>query len=1045
MQKQRTSDPTLSVVAAAARNTGIWLLSLLLAMASLGLAQERFGELNGVATDATGAVLPSANVTLTSTTTGRVTTMKTGTDGTYIFRNVEPGTYRLRVEAAGFSASEVANINIAPAKVLTVNTKLEVSTSTQSVQVTEAAPLIDTTTPLVAQNLSQGEFDRLPKGRSFESLVLTSANTSAGGIEGGIQVNGASASENQFVIDGISTSSVLQGQQRQSAAFEILQEVQIKTGGIEAQYGGATGGVITAITRTGGNDFHGDVHYYFFGSPFNAGPPKRLFMDPNDQVTVSYQQDHKFRDDNHEVGYALGGRIIRNKLFFFSAASPRFRERDSTYISADRQNVTLTADSKYWQAYNKISFTPFNWMSGNVGFLWTPSREDGTLVRYNGYGNQSTSTAASLRANQARGWSAPQNSFTADLTFTLTPKSVFQIRGARFRDNYKALGVAPISAVEWGNSSIGITSFQVPSNLQFGVGANPLTPRVQNTQHDLTTRTMLQADFSQFITNFGGSHDIKIGGGRMKNVNNVDISYPGGGYITLWWDQAYTDPVANERRRGTYGYYQLDDIGTKGSTGGTIDNLYIQDRWRPIRRLSLDLGVRFEKEVVPSFRRDIKEYAFEFGWGQKIAPRLGASYDLLGDGRVKLFGAYGIMYNWIPYELSRGTFGGDVWRTYYRSLDTLDVLSLGNGNLPGRNLFNGAYQDWRIPSFGSEQLDPNIKPMSDTLANAGIEYQIRPNVVVSARYTMNHLREAIEDIGTLDAQGNEVYIYGNPGEGIAKKSLPFNGLTVPWPRPVRKYDGVEFSISRRFAERWFGTASYTWSRLYGNYTGLTSTDEITPPATNTGSTVSQQSGASQTRPGTSSSRYYDLPYLTYTANGQYDTLGRLPTDKPHVLRLYGSYFTKFGAEIGGFFYASSGTPSTTNVFTSQRAPVMVNGRGDMGRTPIYNRTDVMVAYEWKPRWMGEGRALRFEFNAQNLFNQKISLFTYNAYNRYRVATSGMNLSGSKVDFTKAYDWKALVAATADASKSYGALDPRFNKADYFSNGFSGRWGLKFRF
>jgi len=172
--------------------------------------------------------------------------------------------------------------------------------------------------------------------------------------------------------------------------------------------------------------------------------------------------------------------------------------------------------------------------------------------------------------------------------------------------------------------------------------------------------------------------------------------------------------------------------------------------------------VRFEKEVVPSFRRDIKEYAFEFGWTQKIAPRIGASYDLLGDGRMKLFGSYNLMYNWIPYELSRGTFGGDVWRTYYRSLDTLDVLSLGNGNVPGNNLWNGTFEDHRIPSFGSSQVDPNIKPMSDTLVNAGFEYQIRPSTVVAVRYSMNHLREAIEDIGTLDAQGSEVYIYGNP-------------------------------------------------------------------------------------------------------------------------------------------------------------------------------------------------------------------------------------------------------------------------------------------
>jgi hypothetical protein len=410
---------------------------------------------------------------------------------------------------------------------------------------------------------------------------------------------------------------------------------------------------------------------------------------------------------------------------------------------------------------------------------------------------------------------------------------------------------------------------------------------------------------------------------------------------------------------------------------------------------------------------------------------------------MKVFGSWNLVYNWIPYELSRGTFGGDVWHTVYRSLDTLDVLSLGNGNAPGTNLWNGAFQDWRIPSFGTDALDPNIKPMYDQLINGGIEYQIRPTVVVAARYTSNHLREAIEDIGTLDAAGSEVYIYGNPGKGIAKTSLPFNGISVPYPRPVRNYDAVEFSVSRRFAQRWFGTASYTWSRLYGNYTGLTSTDEVNPPSTGRVSGVSQQSTGQATRPGTSASRYYDLAYLSYDAQGNAGMLGRLPTDRPHVLRLYGSYLFPFGTELGGFFYGGSGTPMSTYVNTTQNAPVTVNGRGDMGRTPFLSRTDLLIAHEIKK--FGEGRALRLEFNAQNLFNQKISTYTFNYYNRFRVNGSRMNLVTNNTNFTKPYDWQALVAASADAKTAIGAKDPRYGKADFFTAGFSGRLGLKFIF
>ena len=124
------------------------------------------------------------------------------------------------------------------------------------------------------------EIDRIPKGRSFQNLAISSPSVNAGEVEGGIQVNGASGSENAFTIDGVVTNSLVNGAARQDAVFEYLQEVQVKTGGISAEYGGALGGVISAVTKSGGNTFHGEGHYYFSGSPLNAAPVKRLVLDP---------------------------------------------------------------------------------------------------------------------------------------------------------------------------------------------------------------------------------------------------------------------------------------------------------------------------------------------------------------------------------------------------------------------------------------------------------------------------------------------------------------------------------------------------------------------------------------------------------------------------------------------------------------------------------------------------------------------------------------------------------------------------------------------
>lgn len=1015
---------------------------LVIALFSLPvLAQERVGQISGTARDASGAVLPNVNITLTNKETGRTYTTKSATDGVYFLRDLDPARYTLKFELQGFATREFADVLVLVGKNLTINVDLAVGGTQQTVEVTADAPLIDTTSTAVGHNVTAEEFSRLPKTRSFQSMANAAPSVNVGDVvEGGIQINGASGSENQFNVDGLSTNSLIEGHSRQNAAFEILQEVQVKTSGIEAQYGGALGGVISAITRSGGNEFHGDVHYYFSGNAISAGQVQRLLMDPNDLKTVTYQQDYKNPVSTHEVGYSLGGYFLKNRLYFFSAASPSFRTRERDYIATDGM-AHLKEDSKSWQAYNKVSVDITRSMRASIGYLWSPSSAEGVIAAFDGYGNQRLATVAGIEANQVRGYFSPQANYNANLDWALSPTSLLSIKAARFWDNYKALGVPDISPIEWGKPSTDIPG--IPAAIAQPAGFQTI-PRVTMTAYDVATRNLIQADFSKFV-NFGGGHDFKVGIGRQKNVNRVNSGvYGGGGYITLHWGSQLELPDGR-LVGGQYGYYQFDQQGTIGSTGGTIDHIYFQDRWRVTQRLTLDLGLRMENEVIPSFRRDVKDYAFQFGWGKKLAPRLGGAYDLFGDGRVKLYASWGLFYDWVKYELARGTFGGDVWRTFYRPLDSLDpnvILKLGNGNLPGNNLWVEEFQDWRIPAFGPEQLDPDINPMSSMITNAGVEWQLRPNLVVAARYTRNSLRDTIEDIGTM-LNGSEVYIYANPGRGLAKMSSP-SGITPAFelPRPKRIYDAMELSFTRRFSNRWFASGSYVWSRLYGNYAGLQNSDEIFPGGTNRGSLPSQAIFTNPYRPGTSASRAYDLDYYNYDSHGN-QVYGRLASDRPHVLKLYGSYTlpSKIGeTEIGGFFYAGSGTPVSTLVQDVQNVPLFVNGRGDLGRTPILNQTDLLVAHEVR---VSEGKRLRFEFNAQNLFNQKISRYTYSFYNRFRIRSSGINLFNT--NFQQGYDYLALQAAAPDTSTAAGSLDPRFGFADNFNTGFAGRFGVKFIF
>ena len=1016
-----------------------------LALGTTAMAQERFGTLTGKITDPQGAAVPGVTVSATNNATGEARVFVSDANGQYIAPDLNPGRYTVTFELSGFSKIERNDISVVLGRTFELNAQMTVGSVTETVQVTaEVSPLVDTRSTLIAHNVTSEEIDLLPKGRSFQSIALTAPSVNSGEIEGGFQVNGASGAENSFTVDGVVTNSLLYGSSRQNTVFEYLEEVQVKTSGISAEYGGALGGVMSAVTKSGGNVYRGEGHYYFEGSALAAAPPKRLNLDPIDEKTVRFVNDAEDPSHQNEFGGSAGGPIIRNRLFFFGSYSPRNEYTTRNYTLTDG---TSTVSRNIWkqQAFGKLSYSSQR-LNASWSSLWTPTKAHGTLDTFKGSTPNSLPAAkSSIAAQPGRGYEINQVNTSGTVDVSLTNTSFVRFRSALFHDRYSDTGIPQTTSYAYQTPTTTLNSI-IPPALQGGANvAGVNIPRAQITDFDTTKRETFDVDYNHVITH-AGVHTVKAGFGYQHVSNDVNSYYPGG-YVNIFWDRSFTFGGVTTGR-GTYGYYEVNDRRIANKTGASIKSLYAQDSWTLGNHLTLDLGLRTEHELVPTFRPDYLKYAFDFGWGDKLAPRLGAAYDLFGNGRAKIFGSWGRYYDWTKYELVRATFGAETWCIDYRALDTLDLGSLNLTNKPGRDLWvtPGSCRDRRVPSF-KDEIDPDTRPMSQDSISSGLEYQLDRSSVLTVHYIHNNLRDTIEDIGFLTPQGNEAYLISNPGRGKTTIQLPSGKTPVPQRMPTvkRQYDALEVGLSRRYSSNYFFSVNYTLSRLYGNYSGIGSSDEVTTPATGNSSAASQQQTGTIARPGANDSRAWDLDELLWDSHGHLDLLGRLATDRPHVVKAYGSYQSPFGTQFGAFFYGGSGTPLTTYVMstnTSGGVGSMVEGRGDMGRTPALTRTDLLVSHELG--LMGT-KKMRFELNVLNVFNQKTVRHIWNGLNfgsgaGGARASAAIDLSGT--DLTKGYDYNALILKTTDGARAY---DPRYKNADLFDPGTRAYVTVKFLF
>lgn len=994
------------------RRCAAMMVALALLWAWPASAQEQRGVIEGIVKDSSGAILPGAAVEAKSPA-GAVLNTVSDANGVFRFPSVAPGIYEVTATLSGFSPANIKDVPVALGQVKRVELALAIAGVTDTVTVTSESPLVDVKQTARQTNIRAEQVELMPHGRDFTSLVTQAPGANQESKLGGLSIDGASAGENRYIVDGIETTNLKTGVSGKNVIADFVEEVQVKSSGYTAEYGGATGGVVNVLTKSGTNDFRGTALFNVQGSALQGGRRPSLRLNLSDSFVseyITYPEDDETRI---EPGFGIGGPIARNRAWFFAAYQPALTNttRDVSPASAGNPNASSTsveqkAEVQYLTASQTAQISDS--LRTRLAFNNSWSKTEGLLPSLTG--------TDPLGTNYGKTSTFPNYSISGNLDWVTSPRLFFGLRGGYYKSDQYDTNVTEEPLFRWTNTSnVGLAG--VPADLQRGSGFTSI-PSNNKVDRDQQTRLYFQAD-GTFYGNLAGQHQLKFGVQADRVGNNV-LSGESRNRVSIFWDTSLS--TGAPFTRGSYGYYSVRSNGvdplkgfiTEGDIHTTNIGLFIQDSWTIANRLTINAGIRTERERVPTYTTgtDIPEFGLEFDFADKLAPRIGASYDLSGDGRTKLFGSWGVFYDIFKLELPRGSFGGDKWLEYYYTLDTPNWPTLvDNSGCPpacSGTLIRGPI-DFRHPSFGSDSIDPDLKPMRQQEATAGIEHQLNDVVAVSVRYVHKQIDRAIEDTGSLDAQGNEIYVIANPGESLT--ALAYTGVALP--KPQRDYDSVEFVGEKRYRDNWSLRASYMWSRLYGNYSGLSQSDENGRTSPNVG-------------------RLYDYPLMMFM-DGGVPALGPLATDRPHQFKAQGIYTAPFGTSLGVFEYMASGLPVSRElgIFPTSNLPVQYLGRGSDGRTDVYSQTDIQLAHNFR---LGGQRAFQVNFTVFNLFNQEAGISKYSTYQK----TNGV-IPNEALFYSGQQTLEGLIGAQNVVQ------DPRFLMVNGYQAPISARFGVKFLF
>ena len=1018
------------------------------------------GRINGKVVDEQGNPLPGVSVEATSPKLIGKAVATTDAAGVYRLMALPSGVYEITYSIQGFRTLIRKGIVLELSQTLAVNATLEEAAIEEEVTVVGQSPLIDVKSTVKGQVMTRDTYMALPRGRDFQSLISTIPGVQTESNTAGLSVDGATGPENVFYADGADVSDFHYGGAPQAVVLELLDEVKVTASGYNAEFGGSMGGVINIITRSGSNEFHGDIMGYYENNRQYMEGKSRTFL-RRDPYAAGYVYEYVNYDDlyfdggknrdrynRYEGVFSLGGYIIKDKLWFFGSFNPTFSGTAAlrNFGMPDDPTPFATFKNKNhgWAGSVRLTAAPLKGLRVSAGFInsWTNYR--GSIPSITGIDTPNYEYGL-------EGYDYPNMSASLTADYSVGNNMLISYRGGWHEQNTTNQQIGPPDETNyyfgvWSDAYLDDPFFVANPDLVHPGGwrSNPL---YQTTLYYKRGKIGNNLDLSYYAS-AAGEHALKFGVGYNYLYDNRFTGAPHP-CVYIYWGQTNSDldfdvgvgadPASPYY--GAYGYYFIRGSFTSayGSVWDSSSNnlsVYAQDTWTIKGRLTLNIGVRAESQYMPSFtdQTDVTAYSpkpIKFGLGQSLAPRLGVVYDVFGDSSLKIFGSFGIYYDIMKLYLGQLTFGGskrveDIyalqdpdWTKIAESALLDDATSQEAGNTYAGSMY------YLPPSF--DRVDPDLKPTAQREISLGVEKKLSENMSLSVRLVNKHLIRTIEDVGVYVTEGTSVYQdfwVTNPGYGVSRPiseggqfdlNYPYNGETYtlwPCPKATREYYGVNISFEKRFSDNWQGGVNYTWSRLTGNYSGLGSSDE-----------------GGRLGPGVEQD--FDRWFMGY--DGQGNVLdGPLPQDRTHYFKGYGSYSFPFGLTVGAVAYGRSGWPLTTKVLFNSKY-FYPNGRGDMGRLPFTFWADLYLDYTMK---IGDKYRASINLQINNITDTSTIQNVITTPNRSNFSGTAYYLQ--ILDGTFAEDYMTIIADREIAHDHFGQWSTRFGTR-------SARLGLKFSF